>query len=88
LPALLHLIELVEGRDSCSIHISVAIVLLTPYAELEYRRPRMLLLLVLLTGYLIVVMRPRLQQPRVFFLILLASCISPLISLTSIADQS
>ncbi|MEY4167025.1 MAG: hypothetical protein RIR52_849 [Acidobacteriota bacterium] len=61
--------------------IAGAIVLLTPYAELEYRRPRMLLLLVLLTGYLIVVMRPRLQQPRVFFLILFASCISPLISL-------
>lgn len=61
--------------------IAGAIVLLTPYAELEYRRPRMLLLLTLLMGYLIVVARPHLQKPSLFFWVLLISFINPLISM-------
>ena len=60
--------------------ISSALLLLTPFTELEYWRQRLLLLLLLLVVYLAVLTTSRLQQPRVFFLILLTSLVSPLLS--------
>lgn len=61
--------------------ISNAIIVLTPYTELEYRRPRIVILLVLLAVYTVTLLWSRFQTPAAGLLFLLSSFISPLISL-------
>jgi len=62
--------------------ISGAVIVLTPYTELEYRRPRLVILLALLAIYTVILLKSRFQTPEASFMLLLASLISPLLSLT------